>query len=148
VAAVAARAPGGESGPATVVEGNGWDAVALTPGARQIMAVATFDQPIGLELKFSGKAGALPVADRHVRLLAIGSGGDRDVGDLVVPATATDDWQVVHADITLRTDERLAIEAVDPVTVQSMLGFVAATPPSGWQVIASTPDAVVLGRLP
>jgi hypothetical protein len=148
VAAVAARAPGGQSGRATVVEGNGWDAVALAPGARLIMAVETFDQPLALELKFSGKAGALPVADRHVRLLAVASGGERNLGDLVVPATATDDWQVVHADVTLRPDERLAIEAVDPVTVQSMLGFVAATAPNGWQVIATTPDAVVLGRLP
>jgi hypothetical protein len=148
VAAVAAQAPGGESGPATVVEGNGWDAVALAAGARLVMDVATFDQPMALELKFSGKAGTLPVADRQVRLLAIGSGGERTVADLVVPATANEDWQVVQADVTLRMGERLAIEAVDPVTVQSMLGFVAATPPSGWKTIASTPDAVVLGRLP
>jgi hypothetical protein len=65
-----------------------------------------------------------------------------------VPATAADEWQVVNAEIALQPGESLAIEAVDPVTVQSVLGFVAAAPPVGWQIVATTPDAVVLGRIP
>jgi hypothetical protein len=148
VATVAAKAPGGASGPATVVDGNGWDAVALGPGARIVMPLSEPDRPIELELKFLGQQGSLPVAERRVRLIAAGNGVERDVGDLVVPATAADEWQVVNADIALQPGESLAIEAVDPVTVQSVLGFVAAAPPVGWQIVATTPDAVVLGRIP
>jgi hypothetical protein len=79
-----------------------------------------------------------------VRLLAVASGAERDLGELVVPATATDAWQVVSAEVVLRPGERLAIEATDRVTIQSALGFVATGPPPGWQVARTTPDAVVL----
>jgi len=82
-----------------------------------------------------------------VRLIAVGSGGERDVGDLVVPATIVDNWQVVDEEVELQPGERLAIEAVDGVTVQSILGFVATGPPSGWQTVETTPDAVVLERV-
>jgi hypothetical protein len=148
VATVGAKAPGGASGPATIVDGNGWDAVALGPGARIVMPLSDPDRPIALELKFLGQQGSVPVSERRVRLIAVGNGVERDVGDLVVPATAADEWQVVNAEIALQPGESLAIEAVDPVTVQSVLGFVVAAPPVGWQIVATTPDAVVLGRIP
>ena len=148
VAAVAAQRPGGVSGPATIVDGNGWDAVTLEPGALLLLAPSIADQSTALEVRFLGLAGAAAVPDRHVRLHAVASGGERDLGELVVPATATDPWQVVTADVDLRSGERLAIEAVDRVTIQSVLGFVATAPPAGWQVSRTTTDAVVLERIP
>jgi hypothetical protein len=147
VAAIAAKEPGGTSGAATIVDGNGWDAVALEPSARLVFAPAIVDRPIALEVRFLGAQANRAVADRRVRLIAVGTDGERDIGDLVVPATVLDDWQVVKADIDLRPGERLAIEAVDAVTVQSILGFVATGPPNGWQIIRTAPDAVVLGRI-
>jgi hypothetical protein len=147
VAAVAAKEPGGISGPATVVDGNGWDAVALEPGARLVLAPAVAGRPLALEVRFLGADVNRPVPDRRVRLIAVGIGGERDVGDLVVPATIVDNWQVVEAEIQLQPGERLTIEAVDGVTVQSVLGFVATGPPIGWQTIETTPDAVVLERM-
>ena len=147
VAAIAARMPGGISGPATVVDGNGWDATALEPGARLVLAPVLVRRPIALEVRFLGADVNRPVPDRRVRLIAVGSGGERDVGDLVVPATIVDNWQVVDEEVELQPGERLAIEAVDEVTVQSILGFVATGPPSGWQTVETTPDAVVLERV-
>ncbi len=149
VAAIAAMQPGGMSGPATVVDGNGWDAVALEPGGRVVIApaAAAADRPISLELRFLGAEANRAVPDRRVRLIAVGAGAERDVGDLVVPATVVDEWQVVHATISLQPGERLAIEAVDRVTVQSVMGFVATGPPNGWQTVRETPDAVVLERI-
>ena len=149
VAAIAAMQPGGMSGPATVVDGNGWDAVALAPSGRVVIApaAAAADRPISLELRFLGAEANRAVPDRRVRLIAVGAGAERDVGDLVVPATVVDEWQVVHAAIGLQPSERLAIEAVDRVTVQSVMGFVATGPPNGWQTVRETPDAVVLERI-
>ena len=50
--------------------------------------------------------------------------------------------------VTLGDGERLAIEAVDPVAVQSVRGFVDPMPPAGWQPTTATADAVVLARTP
>jgi len=149
VAAIAAMQPGGMSGPATVVDGNGWDGVALEPSGRVVIALApaATDRPISLELRFLGAEANRAVPDRRVRLIAVGAGAERDVGDLVVPATVVDEWQVVHAAIGLQPGERLAIEAVDRVTVQSVMGFIATGPPNGWQTVRTTPDAVVLERI-
>ncbi len=148
VAAVVAGEPGGTSGSASIVDGNGWDAVALEPGARLVVHLGDVSQPIGLEIRVLGEGTGSAVPDRRFRLIATAGGAERDVGDLVAPATSTDPWQVVRADVTLRPGEQLAIEANDPVTVQSVLGFIATRPPDGWQSVAATADAVVLGRLP
>jgi len=149
VAAIAAMQLGGMSGPARVVDGNGWDAVALETGGRFVIAPAAVaaDRPISLEIRFLGAEANRAVSDRRVRLIAVGAGAERDVGDLVVPATVVDEWQVVRAEIDLQPGERLAIEAVDGVTIQSILGFVATGPPNGWQTVRTTPDAVVLERI-
>jgi len=148
VASVVAKMPGGTVGSATVVDGNGWDAVGLAPGARVLMPIAAPDRPLALELKFLGRESGQPGADRRVRMIAVSVNGERDLGDLVVPATASDDWQVVRTDVALRPGERLAIEAVDPVSLQSVLGFASIDAPAGWRTVATTPDAVVLGRIP
>ncbi|HEY7131344.1 MAG TPA: hypothetical protein VH440_03780, partial [Candidatus Limnocylindrales bacterium] len=146
VAAVVAAQPGGVAGTATIREGNGTDSVALEPGARLIVAPAIPDRPIDLEIRFAGGSPAQPAPDRRARLVAVGSEGDRPLGDLLVPATSTEAWQVIPASVTLRPDERLAIEAVDPLAVQSVLGFVPATAPPGWRVATTTDDAVLLER--
>jgi hypothetical protein len=150
VAAVAASGTGTAitSGGTTVVDGNGWDAVSLAAGARLVMTFADQGQPIALEIRFLGEEANRAVPDRHVRLVAVGGDGDRPLTELVVPATELDAWQVVKATVELRPGERLAIEAVDPVTVQSTLGFVMAAPPHGWATLSETPDSVLLGRLP
>src|SRR5207244_5878914 len=106
---------------------------------RSGIAPATEDRSITLEVRFLGAQANRAVPDRRARLVAVGSGGERDVADLVLPATVLDEWQVVTADIALRPGERLAIEALDSVTVQSILGFVATGPPNGWQVVRTTP---------
>ncbi|HEX3428342.1 MAG TPA: hypothetical protein VHS36_06010, partial [Candidatus Limnocylindrales bacterium] len=148
VASVAATAPAGTSGSATIVDGNGWDAVSLSPGARLVMPIAAPAGPIGLEIKVLGQQAGQPVPDRRMRLVAVGLAGGRPLGDFTVPATSVDDWQVVRAEIDLRPGESLAIEAVDGVTIQSVLGFASATAPAGWHVAETTPDAVLLARSP
>lgn len=146
-AAIAAKESGGTSGAATIVDGNGWDGVAIEPSGRVFFAPAVVDRPIALEVRFLGAQANRAVPDRRVRLIAVGSAGERDIADLVVPATLLDEWQVVKTEVDLRPGERLAIEAVDPVMVQSILGFVATGLPNGWQIVRTTPDAVVLGRI-
>jgi len=54
--------------------------------------------------------------------------------------------QAAREHVELRPGERVAIEAIDPITVQSVLGFVAEGPPPAWQVERETADAVVLTR--
>lgn len=83
-----------------------------------------------------------------MRLVALAGGMERDLGTIVAPPTAVDDWQVVSADVTLEPGEQLAVEAIDPVTIQSALGFVGAAVPAGWRVSLTTSDAVVLERTP
>jgi hypothetical protein len=148
VAALAARVPGALTGPATVVDGNGWDDVDLAPGARLAFELAAADQPLHLELRFAGEVGNRGAPERRLRLLATGNGAERDLADLVLPATEVDEWQVIPADVELRSGERLAVEAIDEVALQSFLGFLATTAPPDWQTVTTTPDAVVLGRAP
>jgi hypothetical protein len=148
VAALAARVPGALTGPSKVVDGNGWDDVDLAPGSRLAFDLAATDRPMHLELRFVGEVGNQAAAERRLRLMATGGAEARDLADLVVPATAVDAWQVIGADVELRSGERLVVEAIDEVALQSFLGFVAASAPPGWQIVATTPDAVVLGRLP
>ncbi|HLO34466.1 MAG TPA: hypothetical protein VK194_00220, partial [Candidatus Deferrimicrobium sp.] len=147
VAAVAAGQPGAITGAVAVVDGNGWDAVELPPGAR-LSFTLTATSTIDLELRLAGVRGAPAAPDRRFRLVATGAGTERVLGELVVPATTVDAWQVVDVATELRAGERLTIEAVDDLVLQSIVGFVPAAPPPGWQVVASTADAVVLGRLP
>ena len=146
VAALAARVPGALTGPSTIIDGNGWDDVDLAPGARLAFDLATTDRPLHLELRFAGEVGNRGAPERRLRLLAAGSDAERDLADLVLPATETDEWQVIPADVQLRPGERLVVEAVDEVALQSFTGFLVTTAPPGWQIVTTTPDAVVLGR--
>jgi hypothetical protein len=148
VAAIAAARPAGVSGATRIVDGNGWDAVELQPQGRLILAPDVPEQPIDVEIRCLGLEENQAVPDRHLRLLAVGGGGSRVLTDLVVPATAVDPWQVVRARVALQPGEQLVIDAVDRLTVQSVRGFVAATPPNGWHVVRQNADAIVLERSP
>ena len=148
VASIVASEPGGVAGATTVEKGNGWDSVKLAQGGRLIVSVSGAAQPIELEVRFGGPADGQTGPDRRVLLIAIGAAGERPIGNLAVPASALDDWEVVRAQVSLEDGERLAIEAIDPVAVQSVRGFVNASPPPGWRLTTSTADAVVLSRTP
>ena len=148
VAAIAAEDPARIAGATRLVDGNGWDAVGLEPGGRLVIIPARASGPIGLEIKVAGRVAGRGVPARRFTLLATGPGGDRPLADLAAPATTVDDWQVVPSDIVLNPGEAVAIVAVDPITVQSVLGFVPAAVPAGWHVARQTADAVVLDRDP
>jgi hypothetical protein len=140
-----------QSGRATVTDGNGWDGLAMEPGA-------SFDLPIF----YSG------AADLEIRVLAAPAGGSPDGRKLTVsvidpegaarssalvdiPAPGAEPWQVLHVPVTPMTGDTIRIQAVDPVTMQSVRGFmptgpveVGASPVQGWRIATVTPDAVVL----
>ena len=133
---------------ATAREGNGWDLVDLAAGGRLVLPTAVTG-PLDLELRFEGKRDNASVPARRFRLLAGGiAGGERPLADLVVPPSGPNDWEVLHTSIDLGTGESLLLEALDPLSLQSVRGFASAAPPTGWQVVSQTADAVLLGRVP
>jgi hypothetical protein len=146
VAATAAELGRSATGPYRIIDGNGWDAVELDAGGGVAFAIGPPDDPADLEIRFLGTERGRTIPDRHFRLLAIRpSGAPRLLAESVVPATSVEEWQIVMARVELGPGERLEVEAVDPVTVQSVLGFVRPDgPPSGWHVALETPDAVML----
>lgn len=150
-ATVAAARPGMQAGRATAVDGNGWDGLALDAGA-------SFDLPVfhsgaaDLEVRvLAAPAGAWPDGRRMAIAVIDPSGTERSSTSIEVPAPGPDAWQLLHVRITTVTGDRIRFEAVDPVTVQSVRGFVTtgpveagAIPVPGWRIVTVTPDAVVL----
>jgi hypothetical protein len=145
-------APGLRSDAATPVSGNGWDAVAL--GARSWL-----DMPVratgrtDLEIRVLGSPVPGSVPERRFIVRVLGpSGTERAANSIAAPAARDDPWQVVHAQLELQAGDRLRIEAVDPITVQSARGFLPTSEPlasgsrpvPGWRVTTMTADAVVL----
>jgi hypothetical protein len=147
VAATAATDPGRVSGSASVVDGNGWDAVTLDQSARLVIVPPQAGGSITLEIRFAGDNGGRAVPERRFRLLATGPAGERDLGGGIVPPTATEDWQVISQGVDLRPGERVSLQADDPLTIQSATGFVAMSAPPGWRVAVETSEAVVLERV-
>ena len=147
VAALAAAQPGATTGSTRILPGNGWDAVVLEPGATLSLPVSSVGEPIELEIRVLARFGeeADVAGPRRIRV----SAGDRLVEELVVPPTETPEFQVVRTSATLAADEPLVIEAVDPIAIQSVTGYVPDSgPPAGWQTVTETDDAVVWGRTP
>jgi hypothetical protein len=177
VAALASAEPGATAGTTRILPGNGWDAVALEPGSRLAFSLASQGEPIDLEIRvLSGVAPASdtgPIdsdqddgADdsifgtgpdpttgslgpggtpetRRFRVLA----GDRLVDEISVPYTEGNDFQVVRSTVTLAPGERLVVEALDRIAVQSVTGYLPDDgPPPGWQTLTETDDAVVWAR--
>jgi hypothetical protein len=144
VAATAAadEAPTGTS----VVDGNGWDVVALSPGARLAFPIEV-QGPVGLEMRFRADVLGGPVPDRAFRLLAVGPTNDvRLLGEYLLPATSIDEWQIVTTRVAFRGGEQLVLDAINPLMIQSILGFARSSPPPGWHVGRLTEDAVLLER--
>ncbi len=148
----AAAVPGAISGSTEAVVGNGWDALAMKPGATLDVA-ARIDGPIHLEIRLAGAQAGLPAPDRRLRISALGPDGRTGSAVTVVaPPTRADTWLLVVADLELVAGDRLRLEALDPLTVQSVRGFVPAggslavgsSPIPGWQVAATAADAVLL----
>ena len=66
-------------------------------------------------------------------------------------ATRSDDadFSVVTTSVDLQPGATLRLEAIDPITVQSVTGFVPDPgPPAGWSVATTTDDAIVWQRQP
>lgn len=141
--AAVAAAGGGATGKSRVVDGNGWDAVALDPGATlTIPTVAT--GPIDLEIRLLTPATDPATGAIRFRVHA---------GDTTVDLTATRadeiDFTVVSASVDLAAGETVRLEAIDPVTIQSVSGFVADPgPPAGWSIATTTDEAIVWQRRP
>ena len=148
MAATIASDPDRVRGSPRLVEGNGWDAVTLAPGTRLVVQPAGLAGPEGLEIRVGADLFGQAVPSRSFKLLGLSGAAARDLGSISAPPTAIDDWQVVHAEVDLRPGEAIGLEAVDELTVQSVLGFVAAAPPAGWRASVATPDAVLLERSP
>lgn len=144
---VASLALDGADRGATFRDGNGWDLVDLAAGGRLRLPMQA-SGPIDLELRFEGARDTVPQPARRFRLLVSDSAGERPLTELVVPPSGLDDWQVIEASIVLPAGARLVLEAEDPLSVQSVRGFLPSGPPPGWHVRTQTADAVLLERGP
>jgi hypothetical protein len=122
--------------------------MSLEPAARLVAVPAQAGGPVALEMRVAGTLDNHGLPARRFRVLAVSGDDARDVAQVIAPATTVEDWQVVRADVVLRPGEAIAIEAIDPITVQSVLGFVPGVVPAGWRLADETPDAVVLERAP
>jgi hypothetical protein len=133
--AVLAAAAGGTTGTTRVHRGNGWDAVVLDPGAAFTVPVASTGR-VDLEIRvLAGGRFRLHAGDAVTELNAIPMEGE--------------DFTVVTTTVDLSARLPLRLEALDPVTIQSIIGLVPDPgPPDGWTVVARTDEAIVWGRAP
>jgi hypothetical protein len=143
--AVMAAAAAGVTGTTQPIEGNGWDAVVLEPGATLAIPIDATG-PVDLEIRLLTGPAAGSVVDGQSRFRL-------HAGDTVTDLTATSDpdsdFSVVTTSVDLPAGATLRLEAVDPITVQSVTGFVPDPgPPPGWSVATATDDAVVWQRAP
>jgi hypothetical protein len=152
MAVPASAGPGALGGAAGVVTGNGWDALALQPGTTLDFATR-IDGPIHLEIRVARPQAGEPEPDLRLRVSAVGpDGADGSPVAIDVPASLADPWHVAAADLVLRIGDSLRLEALGPVTIQSVRGFVpvngtlavGSSPITGWRVAVATPDAVAL----
>jgi hypothetical protein len=143
-----AAALGKLNGPASVVEGNGWDAIVLEPGSSVTLPIADTTGPVRLELRTApagdlGTGGAPSDGRLRVRV------GDAPPVDLSVPALPEFQLSVVAATIDRPLGAPVVVEAVDRILLQGVTGFVMDPgPPPGWAIATETPDAVVWRRAP
>jgi hypothetical protein len=153
-AAVAAdQAEQGVTGPWTLLQGNGWDAVGLEAGSVLRLSLRVPGDVL-VEVRVAGSQQATPVPARRFALVAeTTTGTERTLAELT--AAGTDQaWQRLTAEVQLQPGDHLAVRAIDALTVQSLRGYVAAagtgggSPIPGWRIAASTDQAVVLERKP
>ncbi|MEP6638132.1 MAG: DUF6541 family protein [Chloroflexota bacterium] len=153
-----AATAGGVTGTAHVLQGNGWDAEALDPGATLTVPVAASGR-IDLEIRvLTGSADpavtGAPVSNSKATPIATPAprfrlrAGNTSV-ELTAAPVADAIFTVVAASVDLAAGAPLRLEAIDPVTVQAITGFVPDPgPPAGWTVTKRTDDAVVWQREP
>jgi len=149
VAATAAADPGRISGPFSLVDGNGWDAVTLDRSARLAIVSAQAGGSMNLEIRFTGdnagadgpgsplstprdrtRRGAGPWRGRRPAKLDGRLAGDQPVPSTSAPARRSSSWPMTRSR-----------SSPSPV-------FVAMEAPAGWRVAETTSDAVVLEEAP
>lgn len=142
-ATILAAAPGAVSGHWDVVEGNGWDAIALAPGST--LRTSMPSGAIRVEIRLLDKPGE-PAPD--IRATTVEPDGTRITVALERAPGERPDWEVVVGTLEMPERGSLEITAANSVTVQSLRGFVERDgPPAGWRISVETADAVVLERL-
>jgi hypothetical protein len=151
-AAIAGGRPGAVAGEAEIAEGNGWDGLALAPGASLDVPVAT-SGPVDLEIRVLANGGSGPGEDRRMGLAVVAPDGTIRSETTVPVPSGPGDWAVARAVVETVPGDRLRLRAVDPLTVQSVRGFLGAgpvvvggSPVPGWTITDVTDDAVVLER--
>jgi hypothetical protein len=141
--AVLAAAAGGASGTTRALQGNGWDAVVLEAGATLTVPVVTAGK-VDLEIRLLIGSFVDPATRPRFRLHA-----GNLVTELMAIPVEDEDFTVVTTTFYLPAGAPLRIEGIDPITVQSITGFVADPgPPQGWTAVTQTDDAIVWQRSP
>jgi hypothetical protein len=151
----AAAGPGALRGAAETVTGNGWDALAMQANSSLELPLREAG-PVHLETRLAGAQAGVAAPLRRFELLVVPASGVTNPIEVEVPATRIDPWQVVTADVDLGPGDRLVLQADDPLTVQSLRGFmtvsdtlaVGSEPVPGWRVSLLTADAVKLEPVP
>jgi len=153
-AAVAAGRSGAVAGNATLAVGNGWDGLAMDPAASLDVPIQATGQ-VDLEIRILAGPGASvePGRARRMDLAVMAPDGSLRSRTAVSIPPSDDDWVVARAMVTTVAGDRLRIEAVDGLTVQSVRGFVrsglvtpGSSPVPGWSITTLRDDAVVLKR--
>lgn len=147
-AAVVAADPAAAGGH-NVLEGNGWDAVALEAGGVLVLPVSAAEiDEVSVRVAHLGGAPAPAVAIDLVALPGDGTGAGRPIGRIDIPAGEAT-WRRGSTDVRLAPGERLALEARTPVIVQAVSGWTDdPVLPAGWRVATETAEATVLERAP
>jgi hypothetical protein len=145
---VAGLAVDGSNRGVAIRAGNGWELVDLDADAHLALPLRA-SGPIYLELRFEGIGANGPRPARRFRLIGVDpAGGEHNLAEMTVPPSGSDTWQAIPVSIDLPADDRLVLDALDPLSVQSVRGFVPAELPAGWLVRTQTDDAVLLVRQP
>ena len=150
-ATMAATRPGMTAGRPTPIEGNGWDALVMEPGAWFDLPVPAAG-PAALEIRvLAAPSGSWPGGGRIVVRVIDAAGAVRSSASVDVTPPGADAWEVLHVPVATSTGDRIRIEAVEAGTIQSVRGFmpagpiaVGASPVPGWQIATVAPDAIVL----
>ncbi|MDQ1324223.1 MAG: hypothetical protein QG587_1559, partial [Chloroflexota bacterium] len=147
-AAAVARADPAAAVDLSVVEGNGWDAVALDGGERLVLPAGP-EGPIDLGVRVARLGG--DEAATRLRVLALPGdtlAGGRDLGTISI-GPGTDEWARGSVPVAVAPGERLAIEAITPAVVQAVIGWGPRPElPPGWRIASQTDEATVLERVP
>jgi hypothetical protein len=142
-AAVAGLLPGAIDGPASRVPGNGWDGLALEPGAALAIPTDLPDAPVRLVVRLADLPDTGP--QRRLVVRTTTPGGEQ-AHEIEAPPDG-DGFTTVAVDLAPAPGATIELEAIDPIVVQSLRGFVPSpTLPAGWLVTDETDEAVVLER--